>query len=173
MARMIPATPPQDPRSKAENRLFYRIRDELSNSWTVLHSLGLGNHRSKPWAETDFVLIGPLGVFCIEVKGGRIARTQGEWSFLDGSDNLHLKREGPFGQAGGASAALFNFLKDRVPEAKASIVGFGVATPDITIEISGPDIINEVVYDRQDSSFQLQQIRRPRCCILAYQIARR
>jgi hypothetical protein len=97
------------------------------------------------------VLIGPLGVFCIEVKGGRIARTQGEWSFLDGTNNLHPKREGPFEQAGGASAALFNFLKDRVPEAKASVVGFGVATPDTTFQISGPDIINEVVYDQRDS----------------------
>ena len=151
MARMIPATPPQEARSKAENKLFFRIKEELSNSWTALHSLGLGNHRSKPWAETDFVLIGPLGVFCIEVKGGRVARAEGEWSFLDGSDNLHVKREGPFEQAAGASAALFSFLKDRVPETKTSVVGFGVVTPDIVFQISGPDIINEVVYDQRDN----------------------
>ena len=151
MARMIPATPPEEARSKAENKLFFRIKEELNNSWTALHSLGLRNHRSKPWAEADFVLIGPLGVFCIEVKGGRVARAEGEWSFLDGSNNLHVKREGPFEQAAGASAALFSFLKDRVPETKASIVGFGVVTPDIVFQISGPDIINEIVYDQRDN----------------------
>lgn len=155
MARMIPSTPPNDPQSKAENKLFFKIRGDLGNSWTALHSLGLGNHRFKPWAETDFVLIGPLGVFCIEVKGGRIARRDGEWSFQDGKDNINLKREGPFEQAGGASAALFKFLHDRIPEIKASVVGFGVATPDIVFQISGPDIINEVVYDERDNTLSL------------------
>jgi hypothetical protein len=147
---MIPSIVPQDMRSKAEYKLFFKIQQELSNSWTVLHSLGLGNHRFKPWAETDFVLIGPHGVFCIEVKGGRVARCDGEWSFQDGQERIHVKREGPFEQAGGASAALFKFLQERIPDIKTSVVGFGVATPDLIFQIDGPDIIKEVVYDERD-----------------------
>lgn len=152
MAKMIPPAPPPQNPSKAENRLFYRIRDTLNGAWTVLHSLGLGNHRFKPWAQCDFVLIGPLGVYCIEVKGGRVARQGGEWLFIDGSEKANSKREGPFEQAGGASAALYKFLQEKVPEVKASVVAFGVATPDFTFRISAPDIINEIVYDERDSS---------------------
>lgn len=151
MARMIPASPPPQNPSKAENRLFYRIRDSFSNTWTALHSLGIGNHRFKPWAEVDFVLVGPLGVYCIEVKGGRVARQAGEWLFIDGNEVANPKREGPFEQAGGASAALYNFLLDKIPEIKASVVAFGVATPDFTFRISGPDVINELVYDERDA----------------------
>jgi hypothetical protein len=113
--------------------------------------LGIGNHRFKPWAEVDFVLIGPLGVYCIEVKGGRVARQAGEWLFIDGNEVANPKREGPFEQAGGASAALYNFLLDKIPEIKASVVAFGVATPDFTFRISGPDVINELVYDERDA----------------------
>jgi len=47
MARMIPGSPPPLNPSKAENRLFYRIRDSLGKAWIALHSLGLGNHRYK------------------------------------------------------------------------------------------------------------------------------
>lgn len=152
MARMIPQCPPITNPSKAENRLFYRIRDELTDAWTVLHSLGLGNHRVKPWTETDFVLIGPLGVYCIEVKGGRVSRREGQWVFIDGNDEARSKREGPFEQAGGASAALYSYLKERVPEVRGSVVGFGVATPDFTFDIAGPDIIDHVLYDERDAS---------------------
>lgn len=152
MARMIPSTPPDHVKSKAENKLFMKIRDDLSNSWTALHSLGLGNHRFKPWAEIDFVLVGPLGVFCVEVKGGRVGRKDGEWSFQDGKENIHLKREGPFEQAGGASAALFKFLRERLPDVQTSVVGFGVATPDVIFQIDAPDVIKTVVFDERDSA---------------------
>lgn len=152
MARMIPSSPPRDNPSRAENRLFLRIRDELSNSWVALHSLGLGNHRLKPWAEVDFVLIGPLGVFCIEVKGGRVARQAGEWLFTDRNGAERTKREGPFEQAGGASTALFKYLSEKIPEIRNSVVGFGVATPDLTFNINGPDITVELVYDERNIS---------------------
>ena len=157
MARMIPAAPPLNNPSRAENRLFFRIRDSLSNSWTALHSLGLGNHRTKPWAEADFVLVGPLGVYCVEVKGGRVARQDGLWQFRDRNDDESTKREGPFEQAGGASAALYAFLNERIPEIKTSVVGFGVATPDFTFRITGPDVISDVVYDERDGGNTFDQ----------------
>jgi predicted DNA-binding protein (UPF0251 family) len=149
---MIPSSPPIENPSKAENRLFYRIRDGLTDAWTVLHSLGLGNHRTKPWTEVDFVLIGPLGVYCIEVKGGRLSRHEGEWLFIDGHGEVDAKREGPFEQAGGASAALYKYLYDKIPEVRTSVVSFGVATPDFSFRISGPDVISEVLYDERDAT---------------------
>jgi hypothetical protein len=63
MARMLPPRVPPDLPSHAEARLFEMIRDGLGREWTALHSLGLAGHDRKPWAEADFVLIGPAGVF--------------------------------------------------------------------------------------------------------------
>ena len=78
MARMVPDRPATTS-SAAEVAVFERIRDELTAEWIALHSVGMTIHDSKPWAEIDFVLIGPPGVFCLEVKGGVIAREGGVW----------------------------------------------------------------------------------------------
>jgi hypothetical protein len=108
MARMIPTFVSEHTTSEAEVELFKVIGRELPEEWTVLHSLGLATHARKPWAEIDFVLVGPPGVLCLEVKGGRIRRQEGRWIFT----NRHGKEsepkvEGPFDQAGGAASALF------------------------------------------------------------------
>ena len=49
--------------------MFGADRDELSDQWTAIHSLGLTSHRAKPWAEIDFVLVGRTGVY-VKVKVG-------------------------------------------------------------------------------------------------------
>lgn len=151
MARMRPPYVADHTRSQAERQLFGVMRDDLSDQWTVLHSLGLAIHDRKPWAEADFVLIGPSGVFCIEVKGQRVRREAGKWIYTtrDGRDS-EPKYEGPFDQAGGASSALFDYLAAKIPEVRASAVGYGVATPDIRFGVVGPDIVPELVYDADD-----------------------
>ena len=84
------------------------IREDLGADWTALHSVGVANHPKKPWAELDFVLIGPGGVFCLEVKGGRVARRDdGRWEFTNRGD-VSVKTEGPWDQVGSASAALYH-----------------------------------------------------------------
>src|SRR5438105_1281638 len=112
---MIPQTVRRGTSSDAERKLFRVIRDDLSDEWTVLHSLGLAGHERKPWAEVDFVLIGPPGVYCLEVKGGRIRREAGRWFFTDRAGRTTEKGEGPFEQVGGASAALAGHLFARMP----------------------------------------------------------
>ena len=137
--------------SHAEIRLFEKIRDELNDDWLVLHSLGLLLHPKKPWSEIDFVLIGPQGVFCLEVKGGRVSRRDGTWYFTDRRGQIHEKTEGPFEQVGSASAALYGYLRRERPAIVQSLTGFGVAMPDISFEISGPDIDGALVYDESDT----------------------
>src|SRR4051812_37627931 len=112
---MYPPEPRADTKSSAERELFRRIRAEVTDDWIVLHSVGLGSHRYKPWAEIDFVLIGPPGVFCLEVKGGRIRREDGRWHFIDKDGNVAVKQQGPFEQVGSASAALRAHLIKRLP----------------------------------------------------------
>lgn len=147
MAEMIP--PEIDPTTKsgAERRLFMRLQTELSREWTVLHSLNIKDHPTQPWGEVDFVLIGPDGVYCLEVKGGRVRRVSGEWQYLDRDDRVFSDYRGPFRQVQEATQALTKFIKSRRPHLTHVPVMSGVAVPDTVIEGDGPDIISEIVYD--------------------------
>lgn len=100
MARMIPAFLPKDLRSPAEPIVFEALRDDPATSdWTVLHSVDIARHVSRPFGEADFVAIVPgWGLVVIEVKGVRsIARAP------DGGWLLGTKQSsdpvGPFRQA--------------------------------------------------------------------------
>lgn len=151
---MVPATP-ANTKSVAELFLFERIRDELPNDWIALHSLGLAIHKRKPWAEIDFVLIGPAGVICLEVKGGLVTRDEGVWYTTPqhGEDRGRRRRlkESPFAQVGSASAELFVYIEAQMPQIKDTMVGFAVAAPDVEWSVRGPDIDLALVYDISDT----------------------
>lgn len=151
MAKMYPPEISGDTKSAAEKRYFDLIRKQLGEDWIVLHSLGLVGHHKKPWAEVDFVLIGPTGIFCLEMKGGRIARHEGVWAFTNGKEETSYKHEGPFGQVGSASAALRKHLVAKLPWISRKAVGYGVMMPDIEFRESGPDIEPNVLYDIRDA----------------------
>src|ERR1051326_7830040 len=138
MTRLYPPTVSQNIPSNAERKLFKR-RQDLGNDWSILHSVGLVRHIQKPWAQIDFVLIGPPGVFCIEVKGGRVRRSHGLWHFIDRNEHDCTKHEGPFDQVGGASSALYTFLASELPLVKSCVVGYGCAFPDIRFDLAEPD----------------------------------
>lgn len=154
MARMLPATVREGTSSPAEYAMFVRIRDELSSDWIALHSLGLTIHHAKPWAEIDFVLIGPSGVICLEVKGGLVSRRDGIW-YTTPLRGRHAGRarklhESPFEQVGSASAQLFKFIQRACPGATKAITGYAVAAPDVEWTVRGPDIDLALVYDQGD-----------------------
>lgn len=145
MARMFPETLAEATNSPAERRLFPRIRDETPDDWVALHSLGLKGHSRKMWAEADFVLVTPLGVWVIEVKGGSIQRHGREW-FQNGKN----MGRGPFDQSAGAAGALRQDLFEHLPEARGACVANAVAFPDVLFDPDGPDIDRDLVYDERD-----------------------
>jgi hypothetical protein len=142
---MFPAAITDDHGSRAERRIFAKLRDETPDSWTALHSVGLANHSTKPWAEIDFVVVAPEGVFCLEVKGGEIEHRQGEW-FTNGK---RLKQS-PFAQAGGGSSALYDYLAGRVPAVRRAFVGHGVLFPDTRFDLDMPEVEHALIYDDRD-----------------------
>lgn len=150
MARMYPPHPSERTTSSAEIRVFDWIRDDLPDDWRALHSLGLKSHRRKPWAEIDFVLIGPPGIFCLEIKGGRVSRGDGVWRFTDRNNVVSTKSEGPFDQVAGAAGALRQYMLKRLPGTRNLVVGYGVMMPDIEFNQNGPDILQEVLFDKRD-----------------------
>lgn len=154
MAKMLPSAVRDGTSSPAEHAMFAHMRDELAGDWTVLHSLGLMIHGRKPWAEIDFVLIGPPGVICLEVKGGLVGRRDGIW-YTTPQRGHHAGRprrlkESPFEQVGPAAAQLRRFIQQRYPRGARAIVGYAIATPDVEWTVDGPDIDLALVYDQRD-----------------------
>lgn len=146
---MIPNFVHADCQSSAEAKLFSRLKDELSDKFTILHSLSLSKHQRKLTAEIDFVIISEKGILCVEVKGGRVSCQQGIWYFTDKYHQPHSKAESPFDQARSAMYALrrsiqSHFGKD--PLFSSCIFGYSVIFPDIIFKIESPEWdLNRVV----------------------------
>jgi len=88
-----------------EQRILERLRAELSDEWTVLHSLRIARHRNNRVGEADFVAFTHDCFIVIEVKGGEIEIRRGEW-FQNG-DRL----DSPLAQAWGNFFSLEAYLK--------------------------------------------------------------
>jgi hypothetical protein len=117
MAKMIPAhwlegTP------RSEQKVFQLLRDDAATSdWTILHSLNLKQTGRLPYGEIDFVVLIPgSGILCIEVKGGRVACTDGQWTSTDAADVTHPLKRSPFKQAHNGMQELRRALEERLPD---------------------------------------------------------
>ena len=89
-----------------EQRILERLRAELSDEWTVLHSLRIARHRNNRVGEADFVAFTHDCFIVIEVKGGEIEVRRGEW-FQNGKE---LKS--PLAQAWGNFFSIEGYLKE-------------------------------------------------------------
>jgi hypothetical protein len=142
---MFPAVIADDHGSRAERTVFRKLHDETPNDWVALHSVGLVNHATKPWAEVDFVVVTEDGVLCLEVKGGTIAHRAGDWL-----QNERRMKQSPFAQAGGGASALYDYLVARVPAVRRSFVGHGVLFPESAFAYDLPEVDREMVFDDSD-----------------------
>lgn len=161
MAIMVPDTIRENT-SKAERRLFNRFRSELPDDCYVLHSLGLVSHATKIWGECDYVILSRLGIYVIEVKGGRVSCANGMWTFTRGDNVSNTKPEGPFEQAKTAMFAVRKAVEESAP-LRGFMFGYGVIMPDEQFGDQGPEIEPGVLLDRRRIHFSLhdylQQLR--------------
>lgn len=148
---MMPPTCPSKT-TAAEAEVFRRLRDAPdTDDWICLHSLGLARHERKEYAEADFVVISPAGVFCLEVKGGEIKRKDGLWE-IGWPGKTYFSAEGPFKQAQGARWALSNHLeaKGELRPRHDFLMGWGVVFPDVEFDQIDPEWDPAVVFDQRD-----------------------
>lgn len=152
MARLIPPTIHSSVRSGAERRLFRTLeRAPGTDEWICLHSLALARHESKRRGEIDFLLITPLGIFVLEVKGGRIRREAGSWVFTNRFGESNRRSESPFDQAAGAMFALERRIRDGLGAAWADLLfGYGVVFMDVEFQSVGAEADPDLVYDARD-----------------------
>jgi len=165
MARMIPPKIHPEVQSSAERRVFDWIRDAAgTDDWICLHSLGLGEHESKRRAELDFLLLTRVGIFVLEVKGGRVARENGVWKFTNRLGKTTTKAEGPFDQASSAMFGIEKRIRRHLESGgrrqQRLLYGFGVVTPDTPFaDLLGAEADRRQLYDRESIKVDRQSIR--------------
>lgn len=166
MATMIPSVLSPEIRSAAERHVFKWFQTARNtDDWIVLHSMGISNHRTRVFGETDFVVLAPgLGMFALEVKGGRVSRRDGIWSYTDRFGNTTQKVRGPFDQAREGIFSIVDALKQRLDGAHSYLenlfFGYGVMFPDIEYEAVGIDEDPAQVFDLNDGQNVAGFIRR-------------
>ncbi|WP_413123156.1 DNA/RNA helicase domain-containing protein [Burkholderia orbicola] len=101
MARMIPATGPQDTNSRGEKKIYNLLKQGLSDEFTVIHSLPwLASEIKKvdpkypPTGEIDFLIIHEsLGLLTLEIKGGEQRIEEGLFIYAKtGKSSNHLRQ---------------------------------------------------------------------------------
>lgn len=134
--RIIPPEISETNPSSAEkkiHRLLRGIPEDSMSGFTVFHSVNLPIHDYKNCGEIDFLLVGPRGIFVLEVKGGRVEQKDGVWIHTDRYGGKHRKSESPFDQA---KSAAYSFKKRVQDSLTLSFlddipIGWGVIFPDI------------------------------------------
>ena len=137
--------------SGAEKKLFRLLRLVDLDGVFALHSVNLAEHEYKVCGEIDFLLVGPPGLFVLEVKGGRVGQHDGVWTFTDRYGKERRKAEGPFEQARSATFSLLDRLRDLVPRRSLPklVFGWGVVFPDQTFRESSVEWAPEMVIDEE------------------------
>ena len=114
MARMFPKIGPQNTGShKAEPNIYWRLSKQLSDEFTVIHSLPWLasaareiDNRFVPTGEIDFLILHQeLGILAIEVKGGILIHDRTEFVYKKTGDRVD-----PVGQVRRGVHALARWL---------------------------------------------------------------
>ena len=156
MAIMIPSVISPDVKSNAEKHIFKWFQKAPgTEDWIILHSLGVSNHKKVIHGEVDFfALIPEMGIFALEVKGGRVRRQNGIWSFTDKYGHTDTKERGPFDQAWegiySLKESISKMLDNKHRGLKDVIFGIGVMFPDVEYSSIGVDAESWQIFDSSD-----------------------
>lgn len=157
MARMIPSVISPETKSGAERKIFkWFEKAEGTDDWVVFHSLGIAQHQTLIEGEVDFLVVAPkLGIFALEVKGGRVKRTNGMWTFTNRYGHVDTKSRGPFEQAKDAIHSIMNSIKAKADVEHYNVAnlhyGYGIMVPDIEYSSMGIDEDPWQVFDCNDN----------------------
>lgn len=127
--RLIPPTEYIDAQSCAERKVAELLTAIRSDEGVAYHSIHLPRHRKQIMGEADFVVLWKGTILVLEVKGGRIGRTEdGLWYSVDRQGTSHLLKRSPWVQAKDAAFALLDILTKHSHEGLP--FAYAVVTPD-------------------------------------------
>ncbi|HEY9295248.1 MAG TPA: NERD domain-containing protein, partial [Phormidium sp.] len=149
MARMFPDFLRPYTRSYAEKLLYKEFKQQLSDDFTVFHSVSwLLKELNKDArdGEADFVIIHPqLGILILEVKGGTISYDGTKDQWLAGDVSI----KDPFKQARDNKYSFLRLLSEQLGLAWI-VIGHAVAFPNVIVKENLPlplDAPYEIVLD--------------------------
>jgi hypothetical protein len=156
--RMFPDQVDPATSSEAEKTLFRQLELLDAPEWAyAIHSLNLAEHAWKRVGEIDFLLVGPKGIFVLEVKGGQVASERGVWKYTNRYGRSTSKRGSPFSQASSAMFSLQKRLEELLDTRLVDHTTFGYAVvfPDQPFELPSVEwademVIDKIQLDRQD-----------------------
>ena len=132
--------------SKGEAKIFEALKASAGYSgWYCLHSLDLPEHEYKSSGEIDFLLVGPGGIFALEIKGGDVSFKDGIWDY-----GYKRKKESPFQQAESAIRALLKRVNENHTAGLTSkdfYWGYGVIFTSVQFNIKSSAWDQEVILD--------------------------
>lgn len=118
--------------SAGEKLLYLKFKnDTTSANFYVLHSLFTNYHLKNISGELDFLVLAPgHGIFAIEVKHGKVWRSDGKWHFENKKGEVTVKFKSPFAQVDGTMNSVRKFIlkkleKDKKAHAHFSKILFG------------------------------------------------
>lgn len=157
---MIPPHLSKEVKSGAEKQIFELFKnDPKCADFTILHSLGLARHVKRQFGEIDFVVLAPdMGVFCLEVKGGRVKRQAGVWTFTDRYGQTNSKRYSPFTQAREGMFSLLGAVGAKFGTNNKLynlVFRYGVMFPDIEFTQEEPEFERWEIFDLRDKLFPI------------------
>ena len=153
MARMVPPYFPEEIKSSGEKQFFDLLRhDPATVDWVCLHSLSLARHVNRVYGEIDFVVLIPNeGIFCLEIKSGRVARQEGVWRYTNRYGDVSTSTIGPFRQVRDGMFSLLEAVRrhfGRQHRYTKLLYGFGVVFPHISFVQEDSEIESWQIYDR-------------------------
>lgn len=147
--RMIPSYLSSELGNRGERLLYEQLADFRDDSYIAVHSLNLPAHAYKATGEIDFVILGPQGLYVLEVKGGQISRNEGIWVYQDRWMDQRRSSEGPFRQASSAMYALRERLESSIDpyELDELTIGYGVVFPDCEFDVQSVEWDQQLILD--------------------------
>ena len=108
--------------SQGEKILFSKLKSESQyDDLIVLHSQFLAQHLTSISGEIDFLLLYPNhGIFALELKHGRVERTNGVWRFHNRKGEINTSSKGPFRQVNDTMHSLRKWILDNCHQNKKS-----------------------------------------------------
>lgn len=157
MAILIPDVIDSKNKSDAEKKIFSWFKnDPITSDWVILHSLAIDKHSTLLQGEIDFLVLAPkLGIFALEIKGGRVEREEGRWKFIDRNNHVNYKSRGPFEQASDGIFSVMNLIKNKYGDKSHMnnlLFGSGVMFPDIVFAYESPEFNKAQVFDLRNGT---------------------
>lgn len=138
----------------SEREVFRLFKQADLPEATVLHSLRFLDAGSRPFGQTDFLLVGPMGLVVFEVKGSSIRKNDdGSWTIGSEDGKQYTTWESPLDQASRNSMSIRDWLGPRVDfDVKGIPVGHAVLLPYQNATVKGLDVVPEIVGMRRNLS---------------------